>query len=278
MATSATYGVAKYGDSNYGIVLLNGAAGSYSLTGGNASFLYNQAVQAGAGSYAITGNAAGLRHDSILQANVGHYTLTGNDARLEYDQILNAEGGSFALTGNSATFLYNQVIYAGAFSFHLTGQQAGLIKASKLNADAGHYTLTGAQAGLYRNRVIHAAAGSYEYIGYSADLVKGGGVTVIDHSGGLPKKKNKSRHEVEKERREELEAIVQREFDILDGTYQPEVVEVAKQSIIPKIKEIDWTEYEIAFAQVNALILQARIKAAEYESELDDEEAILMLL
>lgn len=278
MATTAQYGTAVYGDSKYGLLLLNCSGGSYTITGGNASFLYNQAVQGGAGSYTITGGSAGFIYDQVLPANVGHYTLTGNDARLQYDQILNADGGAYALTGNSATFLYDQTIYAGAFSFHLTGQEAGLIKDAKLDANSGHYTLTGASAGLHHNRAIIAGARNYEYIGYSAELVKSGGpAIVVESKGGLPKKK-KTRLSLEKERREELEAIVQREFDILDGTYQPEVVKVAKQAIIPKIKEIDWAEYEIAFAQVNALILQAKIKAAEYEAELDDEEALLMLL
>ena len=56
------------------------------------------------------------------------------------------------------------------------------------------------------------------------------------------------------------------------------MVEVVKQVIQPKIKQIDLTEYQIAIAQVNALLLEAKIKAAEYEAELDDEEALLMLL
>ena len=68
------------------------------------------------------------------------------------------------------------------------------------------------------------------------------------------------------------------EFDILDGTYQPEVIETVKEVVLPKIQEIDYTEYAIALAQVNAVLLQAKIQAAEYQAELDDEEALLMLL
>lgn len=279
MAYTAQYGVAVYGDSKYGLLLLNCSGGSYTITGGNASFLYNQAVQAGAGSYTITGGSAGFVYDQVLQANVGHYALTGNDARLQYDQLINAEGGSYSIAGNSATFLYNQTIYAGAFSFQITGQEAALRKNAKLNANSGIYTIHGGSAGLRHNHVLNCASRNYEYIGYSADLVKGGGVTVIDHSGGLPdKKKKKSRLEVEKERREELQAIVQKEFDILDGTYVPEAVEAVKQKIIPQIQQIDWTEYQIALAQVNELLLKAKIQMAEYESELDDEESLLMLL
>ena len=300
MAITAQYGTAVYGDSYYDLLLLNCSGGSYTITGGDATFLYSQAIQGDAGSYAITGGSAsflydqvvtgnagayditgqtaGLLHDSVLSAAAGQYTLTGNDAQLEYDQILNAEGGSFALTGNSATFLYDQTIYAGAFSFIWSGQQAGLIKDAVLDADSGAYTFTGNAAALHKHYALQAQAGNYVYTGKSADLeYNTNPVFIIEKQGGIGKKK-KSKLAEEKQSREELEAIVKREFDILDGTYQPEAVEVAKEVILPKIKEIDYTQYQIALAQVNALLLQAKIKAAEYEAELDDEEAILMLL
>lgn len=254
MATTAQYGVALYGDSYYGQLLLNCSAGSYAITGGNASFIYDQ----------------------VLQGNAGSYALTGKDAGLDYDQLLNCEAGSFALTGNSATFIYDQTIYAGAFSFIWTGQQAGLIKDAVLDADSGAYTLTGNAATLLTNRLLSCEAGNYVFTGKSAALSYNPIITWGD-KGGVGKKK-KSKLADEKSSREELEAIVKREFDILDGTYQPEVVEKVKETVIPQIKEIDWTEYAIAIAQVNALLLQAKIQAAEYESEIDDEEALLMLL
>jgi len=94
--------------------------------------------------------------------------------------------------------------------------------------------------------------------------------------GGLPPKKVKTKFK--KNEHDDIAEIVKREFDILDGTYQPEVVEKVKDVVIPQIKQIDLNEYNIAIAQVNALLLQAKIQAAEYESELDDEEALLMLL
>ena len=278
MAYSAQYDVAVYDDSSYDLLLLNCSGGSYTITGGNATFLYNQAVQGGAGSYTVTGGSASFLHDQVVTGNAGAYTLTGSDATLDYDQILNAEAGTFNLTGNSATFLYDQTIYAGAFSFIWSGQQSGLIKDAVLDADSGAYTFTGNAAALHKHYALQAQAGNYVYTGNSADLeYNTNPVFIIEKQGGIGKKK-KSKLAEEKQSREELEAIVKREFDILDGTYQPEAVEVAKEVILPKIKEIDYTQYQIALAQVNALLLQAKIKAAEYEAELDDEEAILMLL
>lgn len=277
MAITAQYGTAVYGDSYYGLLLLDCSGGSYTITGGNASFLYNQAIQGNAGNYTQTGQNAGLINDHVLQGNAGSYTLTGQNAGLDYDQLLNCEAGAFALTGNSATFIYDQTIYAGAFSFIWTGQQAGLIKDAVLDADSGAYTLTGSAATLLTNRLLSCEAGNYVFTGKSAALSFNPIITWGD-KGGVGKKKKNTKLADEKASREELEAIVKREFDILDGTYQPEVVEKVKETVIPQIKEIDWTEYAIAIAQVNALLLQAKIQAAEYESEIDDEEALLMLL
>ena len=254
MAYTAQYGTAVYGDSSYGLLLLNCSGGSYTITGGNAS----------------------LEYDQILQGNAGAYTLTGQDARLEYNQRLVCEAGSFALTGNSNTFLYNQTIYAGAFSFIWSGQQAGLIKDAVLDANSGAYTITGNAVALQRTYIFSCEGGSYTYTGKDANLNYNPFITEIVTKGGLPEEKK--RRTKEKESREELEAIIKREFDILDGTYQPEAVEIAKEVVLPKIKEIDYTQYQIALAQVNALLLQAKIAAAEYEAELDDEEALLMLL
>lgn len=277
MAYTAQYGTAVYGDSYYDLLLLNCSGGSYTITGGDATFLYSQAIQGNAGSYTITGGSAEFIYDQVLQGNAGAYTFTGADAGLDYDQLLNCEAGSFALTGNSATFVYDQTIYAGAFSFIWSGQQAGLLKDAILNAESGSYTLTGNAAALHRSYTLSCEAGSYTYIGKTAALSYNPvPVVVVESKGGIDKKKRK--YDAERQQREELEAIVKREFDILDGTYEPEVVEVAKETVLPKIKEIDYTEYQIALAQVNALLLQAKIAAADYQAELDDEEALLMLL
>ena len=97
--------------------------------------------------------------------------------------------------------------------------------------------------------------------------------------GGLPPKKVKTKFK--KNEHDDIAEIVKREFDKLEKVYEPEVVVAVKENVLPKITEIteiDYESYEIALAQVNTLLLQAKIKAAEYEAELDDEEAILMLL
>ena len=147
-----------------------------------------------------------------------------------------------------------------------------------LSADAGSYTITGGSATFARTRVINGSAGSYVITGSDAELNYTPIVYEIVSKGGLPKAKSTEKYKEESELRAELEKIVKDEFDKLDGTYQPEVVEKVKDVFIPEIKQIDLNEYNAAIAQVNALLLQIKIRAAEYEAELDDEEALLMLL
>lgn len=251
---------------------------SFSEAPFSALALNNYQLSCAAGAYTITGGSASFTLVKSISANAGNYDVTGHDAQLKYEQLLNCETGNFYLTGNSVTFVNDQVIYAGAFSFILSGQEASLLKAHTITGEASSYVLTGSSANLLHDKSIVANAGNYIYTGKNAELIYSGTpVVVVESKGGIGKKEKKKR-EAEKASREELEAIIRREFDILDGTYQPEVVEVAKQAVIPQIKEIDYTQYEIALSQVNALLLQAKIQAAEYESELDDEEALLMLL
>lgn len=253
-------------------------AGSYTLTGNSATLHLTKAIIGTAGSYAFTGNAANFLLNQVIDGNTGSYTFTGSNASFVLNQSLKADAGSYSFTGNSATFTYNQTIYAGAFSFIFTGSAATLIKSSVVSCNAGSYTFTGHSASFTKGKSLVAQSGNYVFTGKSAQLNYTPITVFVESKGGLPKEKRKTKADIEKEQREELEAIVKREFDILDGTYEPEVVEIAKETVLPKIKEIDYTEYQIALAQVNALLLQAKIAAADYQAELDDEEALLMLL
>lgn len=95
-------------------------------------------------------------------------------------------------------------------------------------------------------------------------------------TGGVEKK---VKTKIKKSQRDEVEAIVREAFDKMDGTYVPEVVvEKLQKEIKREIKNIDLGQYEVAIAQVNALLLSAKLKIHEYESELDDENALLLIL
>jgi len=154
-------------------------------------------------------------------------------------------------------------------------------QAYSLTCDAGSYTITGKAATFTYGKILSCNSGTYVLTGSDAELNYTPIIVEIISKGGLPKAKSSKKYKEESELRAELEKIVKDEFDKLDGTYVAEAVEAAKQEIIPQIKQIeqfDDTEYKIVVAQINALLLQAKIRAAEIESELDDEQTILMLL
>lgn len=55
-----------------------------------------------AGSFTLSGQDATLTKTSILVADAGSFSLTGQDATLALGRVLTAEAGSYALTGQDA--------------------------------------------------------------------------------------------------------------------------------------------------------------------------------
>jgi len=108
MATTAQYGTAIYGDSLYGAITLSCASGSYTLTGGSASFLRGRAIAAANGTYDITGVSAGGIYDQVVFAANGAYVITASDANLVYSQRIECLSGSYTLTGSDADLRYAQ--------------------------------------------------------------------------------------------------------------------------------------------------------------------------
>jgi len=254
MATSATYGVAAYGSSQYGVVFVTGGAGSYTFTGGSATF----------------------RYDHNLTAQTGSFALTGQDAQPAVSHLLNGDATSYALTGSSTTLIHNDVIYAGYWQFNITGNDAGLTADRVLTSESGAYSITGGDATLAKDYIFGCDAGSFAWIGKDASLVYTPVVTEIITTGGIPKK---VKTKVKKNQRDEVEAVVREAFDKMDGTYvPPKVVAEIQKEVKKEIKQIDLGQYDVAMAQINALLLTAKLKIHEYESELDDENALLLII
>lgn len=86
MTTTAQYGVAVYGDSQYGVITLDSASGSYTLTGVDAGGIYDQVMFCAKGVYTLTGGEALLDYDQRMYCGTGAYTLTGANAELIYTQ------------------------------------------------------------------------------------------------------------------------------------------------------------------------------------------------
>lgn len=90
-----------------------------------------QSIAAGAGSYAVTGSDATLRRTRIIAADAGSYAVTGSDAALRQSIYhLTADAGSYAVTGSDATLRQaNFHVPAGAGSYSITGSSATLTRA-----------------------------------------------------------------------------------------------------------------------------------------------------
>ena len=252
MATNAVYGVATYGSSQYGTLFVTSDAGAYS----------------------ITGNNAGFGHTYVITAAAASYTLTGSDASLTVTRLLAGDAGSYALTGYDTTLVHNDVIYAGSWAFNITGYDAGLISTKLLFADAGAYTLTGSDAVLAKSTIFNCDAGAYSWTGNDAGMTYQ--PLSIQTTGGVSKK---VKTPIKKNQRADIEAAVREAFDKMDGTYvPPEIVAEIQKEVRQEVKKIDLGEYDVVMAQINALLLTAKLRIHEYESELDDENALLLIL
>lgn len=252
---TAAYGIATYGNAEYGHLILDGGAGSFALTGGDAAFLYNQVLSADAGAYALSGSDATFLYNQVISAGGWHFTYTGFDAQLAQTHILTGAAGTYALTGGNAEFQYDQLLTGDAGAYSLTGTAANLLASRILPCQSGQFAYTGNDAGLF---YIQAAAEA--------------------STGGLPPKKVKTK--IKKSERDDIEKIVREAFDKMDGTLVPEKVAEIKRQVANEVQYIDFTQYDIALAQTQAIIAIAQASLADYiyELEQDEEEAILLLM
>jgi hypothetical protein len=156
------------------VYTLTAGAGSFVITGQDATLKITRRLVAEAGSFTLTGQAASLKITRRLVAEAGSFILTGQDATLTKTSpgslTLVADAGSFILTGQPANLRITRRLAADAGSFTLTGQDATLKITRRLAADAGTFTLTGQPADLKISRRLVAGAGSFILTGQNATL------------------------------------------------------------------------------------------------------------
>lgn len=109
--------------------------GSYTLTGGDVTFIYSGStytLAANAGSFALTGANVGLVYSGstyTLAADSGSYTLTGDNTSFNVAHSIASNAGNFVLTGADVTFtkstVYTLAADSGAFVY--TGKSVNLI-------------------------------------------------------------------------------------------------------------------------------------------------------
>jgi hypothetical protein len=168
---------------------LTAAAGSFALTGIAANLVRGYRVVADAGTFALTGIAASTLYSRLVAANVGSFTLTGVAAGMLASRILTASAGSFTLTGIDAGLVTSRTLVAEAGSFTLTGNDAtltyGSVGSYTLTADVGSFALTGNDATLTVSRLLTAEPGSFDLTGIAANLIYDGTPVVEPPGGGL---------------------------------------------------------------------------------------------
>lgn len=149
-------------------------SGAFAITGTDAGLVYTMVVNGTPGEFNITGTDATLLYNRRLAADAGSFAVTGTDASLEFNRRLSAESGSFAVTGTDATLTYDQpgayTLTAESGSFGVTGADASLLYGRKLTAEAGSFAMTASDAGLLLHRVLAAAAGAFAWTGTAATL------------------------------------------------------------------------------------------------------------
>jgi hypothetical protein len=96
--------------------------------------------------------------------------------------------------------------------------------------------------------------------------------------GGLPPKKVKT--PIKKNQRDEIAEIVRLAFQELEPTVPANIVKAEQKVVKKEIAKIDLADYDFAIAQINELLLQAKLRLQEHEmlAELEDEESLLMLI
>jgi len=156
-------------------------AGSYSVTGTDATFLYGYSVDATTGSYSVAGTAASLLHNHVIDATSGAYAITGTDATLQIGYVIDATtAGSYAINGTAASLLHGFLIDATTSSYTVTGTDATLTRAGgnkTIDALGGAYTISGTDATLEHGFVVSATSGSYTISGVDALLEQSRTVT-----------------------------------------------------------------------------------------------------
>ncbi len=127
-------------------------------------------LNADAGSFTLTGQDATLLVGTIVAADQASFTLTGQDASFAITIPIVAEQASFALTGQDVAFLHERIMAAAQASFTLTGFDASFVRVHRLIAAQASFALTGQDAIFRTARGIMAQQAAFALSGRSARL------------------------------------------------------------------------------------------------------------
>lgn len=103
------------------------SAGSYALTGNNATLTVNRKISAATGSYALAGNAVTLAVARYLNADAGAYGFTGSPIIVTDGHKMIATSGAYNLTGYDASFTLSKSFSLGTGTYNFVGKDATLV-------------------------------------------------------------------------------------------------------------------------------------------------------
>jgi hypothetical protein len=225
-----------------------------------------------AGSYALTGNNATFTTNKNLNGVAGNYALTGNNATFTDDKKLSGATGSYALTGVNASFKINRNLTADAGAYGFTGSPILVVDGHKMIATSGTYNLTGYDASFTLDKAFSLGAGTYTFVGKDATLVYSNNGIITVTKGGISKSK------VYKDLRQEVEDDIANAIAKVTGeNIPPELEEISLEAEIKVAEEANIARLQERVMEAQALALQAEIDRL-IQDELDDEESLMLLL
>lgn len=272
---------------------LTADTGIYSVVGSDG--LADFEMSSAQGSYGIAGQDAALLKTHILVADVGAYAVSGQTVSFAISspaRVMPADTQTYAVSGQDAALLVNRTLAAEQGFYGVLGQAAalsyGVARALTMIAETGSYSVFGAdQALTFGGKVLLADFGAYQVTG--GDVFGGSTVGVGGYDDDDKKPKKKRWLVKVGAQTVEIGSLKQARklLDKLDQQVEEVDPEEAKESPLPKVEVIDRPEpqeikadpqidrlLEERIAQYNAAA-QAVAKLLE---EMDDEEALLMLL
>ena len=226
-----------------------------------------------AGSYALTGNNATFTTNKNLNGVAGNYALTGNNATFTDDKKLSGATGSYALTGVNASFKINRNLTADAGAYGFTGSPILVVDGHKMIATSGMYNLTGYDASFTLVKAFSLGAGTYTFVGKDATLVYSNNGIITVTKGGISKSK------VYKNSRKEVEDDIAKAIAKVTGEDEELalVPESADNNLEAEIRAAEEAKLQEMVMQAQAMALQAEIDRL-IQDELDDEESLMLLL
>jgi acetamidase/formamidase len=205
-------------------------------------------------------------------------TLLFNKAGSRVFYSLTCSSASYSYSGFTANLNRAYKLAANNGNYALTGFSANPVKAYLLSGLNGNYSVTGYSAVLNyaatkANYSLSCVAGVYSLIGFNADLYIHN-QSVLFFGPGFTEKNQKNKiinneRTINRNNRKQIEALVTKSlYPLPKKEIKPAVMAITVEAV--RIPELD---------KALELALQRSIEMMEYyESESDDEEALMYLL